>query len=428
MMAEVLRSNVRRVLWQATSISLSLDESKYSKIVRFRADLPSASSARLGPGSQWRHVGASGFSQSGVLGVLDCSKKHATDFEDDHAVTAVKQLDAFLTAFCTPLGRVRGRRGPQPLACDEGLKAHVLKTVLCLSADGASKERRAVFLAARDLFPNLLLVIRDSAHAIRLATKALHCDDVFGKVWHELFNKEHALVPDLMHSDKWHNLLVAIQEDSVRAVALPGLPGATQPLAGVLRNLAFAKQRVDSTAGPVGKLALMLLPVATLLAHVASDRRHERDQRERATALLRQLDTKFCAATGVSADWGIVCNWFLRLFDVAFHDIAKSRSEIDSMIETLDAVFLQGRVFRELLLSDSDAPSVVSVAAQEPLPRLYAAASGAFPPAFITGEVMKHLRKTCVLCWGRASAPVGGTTLHAQAGAPPPSAECCVLD
>ena len=90
----------------------------------------------------------------------------------------------------------------------------------------------------------------------------------------------------------------------------------------------------------------MLLPVATLLAHVASDRRHERDQRERATALLWQLDTKFCAATGVSADWGIVCNWFLRLFDVAFHDIAKSRSEIDSMIETLDAVFLQGRVFQ----------------------------------------------------------------------------------
>ena len=74
-MADVLRSNVRRVLCQATSTSLSLDESKYSKIVRFRADLPSASSARLGPGSQWRHVGASGFSQSGVLGVLDCSKK-----------------------------------------------------------------------------------------------------------------------------------------------------------------------------------------------------------------------------------------------------------------------------------------------------------------------------------------------------------------
>ena len=106
-----------------------------------------------------------------------------------------------------------------------------------------------------------------------------------GEVWRELFDDPHSLAPDLMNSQKWHNLLVAIQEDNVRAVARPGVP---QPLAGVLRNVAFAKQRWDSTAGPVAKLALMLLPAATLLAHIASDRRRERDQRERATALLKQ--------------------------------------------------------------------------------------------------------------------------------------------
>ena len=124
-----------------------------------------------------------------------------------------------------------------------------MSTVLCLAADGASKERRALFLAARDLFPDLIL-IRDSAHAIRIAAKYLHQDDVFGQVWHELFDGKHALVPDLMNSQKWHNLLVAIQEDTIRAVARPGVP---QPLVGVLRNVAFAKQRWDSTAGPVGK-------------------------------------------------------------------------------------------------------------------------------------------------------------------------------
>ena len=73
--------------------------------------------------------------------------------------------------------------------------------------------------------------------------------------------------------------------------------------------LAFVKQRFDSTAGPVAKMALMLLPAATLLACVASDRRHEADQRARALALLQKLDTKFCTATGVSADWGIICIW-----------------------------------------------------------------------------------------------------------------------
>jgi len=154
-----------------------MDECKYRKIIRYRADVPSGNQAE--PGSTWRHVGASGFSHSGVLGILDCSKKHASDFEEDHAVTAVKQIDAFLTTFCTPLGRIQGRRGVQPLACDLALKAHVMKTVNCLSADGASKERRAVFLAARDLFEKLLIVIRDPAHSIRIASKSLHSDDLF---------------------------------------------------------------------------------------------------------------------------------------------------------------------------------------------------------------------------------------------------------
>ena len=58
-----------------------------------------------------------------------------------------------------------------------------MKTVKCLAADGASKERRALFLAARDLFVNLLILIRDPAHALRIVAKALHCDDVFGQVW-----------------------------------------------------------------------------------------------------------------------------------------------------------------------------------------------------------------------------------------------------
>ena len=200
-----------------------------------------------------------------------------------------------------------------------------------------------MFLAAPDLFPNLLIVIRDAAHALRIAAKALHCDDVFGEVWDELFDGRHALVPDLKNSDKWHNLLVAIQEDNVRAVAMPGVP---QPLAGILRNVSFAKQRFDSTADPVAKVALMLLPVAVLLSYIASDVRNEKEQRERAEALLRKLDTKFCAAIAVSADWGMICTWFLRLFDAVNHDIAMSRSDIDCMIETLDACFLEGRVFQ----------------------------------------------------------------------------------
>ena len=103
---------------------------------------------------------------------------------------------------------------------------------------------------------------------------------------------------------------MSIQDDNITALERDG---SAQPLAGVLRAVAFAKQRFESTAGPVGKIALMILPVATLLAYIASDKRNEKDQRERATTLLRLLDTKFCIAIGASADWGIICNWFFAI-------------------------------------------------------------------------------------------------------------------
>ena len=68
------------------------------------------------------------------------------------------------------------------------LKAEIIKKVTCFAADGASKERRALALAVREVFPNVLIVIRDPAHAIRIASKSLHCDALFGEVWDELFD------------------------------------------------------------------------------------------------------------------------------------------------------------------------------------------------------------------------------------------------
>ena len=40
----------------------------------------------------------------------------------------------------------------------------------------------------------------------------------------------------------------------------------------------------------MAKVALMILPVAVLLAHIASVKRNETDQRVRAEALLRKFD------------------------------------------------------------------------------------------------------------------------------------------
>ena len=58
----------------------------------------------------------------------------------------------------------------------------------------------------------MVLLLRDAAHALRIAIKApIHNDEVFGEVWHQLFDKRHALVPDVMNSKKWQDLLQRIR-------------------------------------------------------------------------------------------------------------------------------------------------------------------------------------------------------------------------
>ena len=46
----------------------------------------------------------------------------------------------------------------------------------------------------------------------------------------------------------------------------------------------------------------MLVPVATLLAYIGADVRHEKEKRNRARELLKRFNAKFCTALGLSAD------------------------------------------------------------------------------------------------------------------------------
>ncbi len=56
---------------------------------------------------------------------------------------------------------------------------------------------------------------------------------------------------------------------------------------------------------------MMLLALATLLAYMSSGRRREKAARDRALFLLAKMDSKFCMAVGVSADWGIIRAWLV---------------------------------------------------------------------------------------------------------------------
>ena len=76
--AEVRRQDIREQLRRATCIGLSMDERRYLKIVRYRCDAPTKP-----------------FVHRGVLGVLSLEKSALGDFEEDHAVIAVRKMDLF---------------------------------------------------------------------------------------------------------------------------------------------------------------------------------------------------------------------------------------------------------------------------------------------------------------------------------------------
>jgi hypothetical protein len=313
-MAETHREVIRKRLGEAQFISLSMDDRQYQKVICFRCDAPREP-----------------YVHSGILGVMGLEKSAVGDFEEDHALIGVRKLDSFLNTFCTPL-RSTGR----PSATDLVLKEHIRKCTRVFAADGGSKERRALLLAAEQLFPNIALLLRDAAHALRIAIKnPLHFDDLFGEVWTHLYDKRHALVPDVMNLNKWQDLLQKLQRVVLQ------IPCESKPLSVVLKHLSFAKQRFDSVADPMAKVACMLLPLATMLAFIGSDERSKLCDRERAKNMLKKRDSKFALAVGVCADWGLVTQAFIRLFDKNEHDIAKTQSEIDSFKSAMNILFTQ---------------------------------------------------------------------------------------
>ena len=168
-MSEVVKSGARGALRKATSCTMALDGSTGRKVVRFRCDQPQA---------PWF--------KDGVIGLLDENAfKNLEEFTADHADRAALKFDELLARFCTPMAAV----------LDQDLKDHIQKIVHVISADGCAAERRAMHLAAQRAFENLIDLIRDPAHAIRIAMQALRKDEFFKEMWDELFENKHSLVP-----------------------------------------------------------------------------------------------------------------------------------------------------------------------------------------------------------------------------------------
>ena len=390
-MAAVARERLCGHVKACESATEALDDCKGWKIIRTRCDTP-------GPP----------YCSDGVLGVIKKTYCDAASGAEDHAERTLKCINALhRRVFVQHTQRERKtrrirRRGETEVqnktktnkrqvelstVCDEEALQSFRHKVRILAADGGSGERRAVFLATKKYFPRASVVIRDPAHALRIATqKPLQLEGLYGHVYEEIINKRHALIPDISNSPKWKELLVGIQSNVLR---LPGLSLAGC-LSVVLKHLSFAKQRMDSCADPLAKFCLMILPMCLLLSVISCDERCEWQQRERAEAMLRLMQPKFLHAAGVSADWGLICMQFLRLFDRAGHDVANSKDELEDFCATVRACFIEGRVFMK-------SPSVPASGGAQKTPAM-----------FITERVRRQIERPAIFRCGAQQAVVWG--------------------
>ena len=119
-----------------------------------------------------------------------------------------------IRALCTPLGD----------ECDEPLVTHILDRVFTYVSDGASSALNCGRLLTQHS-KNLVWILIDPAHALRTSaespTKLVDC---YASFWDDMFDKRHALVPDVQNSDAWRTRLMAMQRHIIRELGDTGRP------------------------------------------------------------------------------------------------------------------------------------------------------------------------------------------------------------
>ena len=302
-MQEVIRDQKRQWIRQSSSIALSFDDRQSYTLIPFRCDAPfSCCNADAGVAtskeSAWRE---------GIVGCTDCLVGTTlSDLAQDYAMRIVDQIVKQVRVFCGD---------------DEELYAKFTRTVRIVVADGALQKVGQYMRKTH--FPNIVLITRDPAHMVRVATRdPLLRTGRFEEQHKRLFTDRHALFKELQYSDLWQARLQDCQRivlgrpnptpdtdaegGAVAAAHGADALAATQGggLRHVLRHFSHAPQRFESWADPMRKYACTLNAVALLLADVAGDERQRKEKRDMAQKCLDAMTPRDLWETGLVGDFG----------------------------------------------------------------------------------------------------------------------------
>lgn len=272
----VIRSQRKKALLNAQSISISVDDRADFRMVRYRCSYRSMED----------FVGATGFKAvpavpalsksstleewcsmqplvaEGILGVIrlgrDVPDNTVSQHDMDKSEKVAESVLQALRDVCTDVdGNVD----------EEGLAKMCLRIQHYASDQGGTAAKCGQLLTQRSQLSNLVWLSADMAHQVRIASKdPLSAQEGFKQQWDRLFSGKHALVPDIQNSEVWRSRLIAAQKNVLRSCQAQG-----GDVDKVMQTFSFAKQRFDSTATPMLKYCCMIRAIALVCALQAGD-------------------------------------------------------------------------------------------------------------------------------------------------------------
>ncbi|CAE7408771.1 unnamed protein product, partial [Symbiodinium sp. CCMP2456] len=289
---ETIRGRKRKLLAEASSISLTVDDKSPFRLVRFKA------------------ASGKGEVSSGILCLIKPSKMLEDDpeaWDNDKSQLAADSIAAGIKEFCTRL---------HSDTLDAELYSHILCSIHSFSADGASYAQKVGKLLRRRHCRNIAVIWRDSSHMLRLAAQnPLDGLTVYSNAYEALFGCKGPL-PMLQHSHEWRSKLASLSRRMLQDELL-------------------------------GRFCFLVQPIALLLAMVAGDVRSESASRSKCHETLASLRPGLLVMVGLCADYMAEIMPFLRHFEKDV-DVAQLPRIIAEFRNRLRKLFLECRILEDI--------------------------------------------------------------------------------
>ena len=198
LLQESIRDRKRKLLADASSIALTVDDKSPFRLVRFKA------------------ANLAGEVASGIMCLIKPSKMLEDDpelWDADKSQLAADSIAAGIRELCTRFGQ---------RSHDDFLFQRICNAVKSFSADGAAYAQKVGRLIKK-FCVNLVVVWRDAAHCVRLAAQnPLDNMPAYSEAWQALFGAKGPL-PMLQHSTEWRAKLATLSKKLLQDGLLGGV-------------------------------------------------------------------------------------------------------------------------------------------------------------------------------------------------------------